>query len=223
MGIMYLLRRKEFAGLALRPTRHTASFLTRGIILVSSILLVSASFGQVPKSAGRTLAGNDVSLPDLFQQQPVVLVIGFSQKSSDDAKTWSRTLIQSEKEEGRNDVYGVILLSGVPHLLRGLVVRSIRKDVSESVQSRFVTVTDSEQEWRDFASVTSPDDVYILVLGASGEVCWRGHGPYSDPMLAAVKRSLQQARANLPSISGRSKPAQSASTKAGSGSAGGND
>jgi hypothetical protein len=78
MGIMYLLRRKEFAGLALRPTRHTASFLTRGIILVSSILLVSASFGQVPKSAGRTLAGNDVSLPDLFQQQPVVLVIGLA-------------------------------------------------------------------------------------------------------------------------------------------------
>jgi hypothetical protein len=186
-------------------------------------LLVPASFGQVPKSAGTTLAGADVSLPDLFQQQPVVLVIGFSQKSSDDAKTWSRTLIQSEQEEGRNDVYGVILLSRVPHLLRGLVVRSIRKDVSESVQSRFVTVTDSEQEWRDFASVTSPDDVYILVLNAGGEVCWRGHGPYSDPMLAAVKRSLQQARANLPSISSRSKPAQSASTKAGSGSAGGND
>ena len=101
MEIMYRLQSKEFAGLAFRPTRHKASFLTRGIIQVSSLLLVPASSGKVPKSAGRTLAGADVSLPGLFQQQPVVLVIGFSQKSSDDAKTWSRTLIKSEQEEGR--------------------------------------------------------------------------------------------------------------------------
>jgi hypothetical protein len=152
----------------------------------------------LPVTAAVTLDGANVQLPAFFHHDASVLVIGFSKRSSDETREWSKRLFEAEKNKGRSDVYGLIMLARVPRFARGFVTNSIRRDVSPAVQSHFVTVTDNEEAWRKTLQVTSDEEAYLLVVSGQGSVVWRGHGNYSDKILAVIEEELQKAQASEP-------------------------
>ncbi len=75
---------------------------------------------------------------------------------------------------------------------------SIRKDISPTVQSHFVTVTDNEEAWRKTLQAASDEEAYLVVVNGQGSVMWRGHGNYSDKILAVIADELQKAQASEP-------------------------
>ena len=151
---------------------------------------------MLPATAAVTLDGANVQLPEFFGHNASVLVIGFSKRSSDATREWSKRLFEAEKNKSRSDVYGLIMLTKVPRFARGFVTNSIRTDVSPAVQSHFVTVTDNEEAWRNTLQVTSDEDAYLVVVNAQGFVIWRGHGNYSDKILSVIEGELQKAQAS---------------------------
>ena len=179
-----------------RPLWHKSwlALAATGLLALALFTALPSLLAQsLPETKGRTLDGKMVTLPELFHQRATVLVVGFSPKASDESRTWGKRLYTAEQAEGRDDIYGLIMLARVPHFLRGFVASSIRREIAPSVQSHYVTLSDNEEAWRSLAQVSSPDEAYLLVVDGQGKVCWRGHGEYSKQALSVVQEELRKA------------------------------
>ena len=62
------------------------------------------------------------------------------------------------------------MLESVPRIMRGFVIRSMKKDVSERNQPHFLPITDNEPLWRTLAHYDKPEDAYILLVAPDGTV-----------------------------------------------------
>lgn len=170
------------------------------VVICAVGLLLSMSFTtrpllaqHIPDTEGRTLQGENVAVPGILNQHPAFLILGFSQRSTDDARSWSKGLHQAEILQGRDDVYDLIMLERVPRLLRGLVERQIRNDVSPAVRSHFISLIHDEDRWRAFAHIDSDKDVYVVLVDQYGGLCWETHGPPSQKALAAAAGAMSTA------------------------------
>lgn len=143
---------------------------------------------MVPPIDTQALDGTAVHLPD--GRQPTLLVLGFTRKSGDGVRAWGKTLTHEPWNMHAATVYELAFLGEVPKPFRGLVLRSIRKQVSTNGQTHFLPLYTNAQPWKTIASAKSDDDVYLLLLDASGAVRWRGHGPYSTTLDAEVNRQV---------------------------------
>ena len=146
---------------------------------------------HIPMVTTTSLNGQTLSLPELFHNKPAILVVGFSPDSKEQARLWSKQLIEADL--GRSNVYGLVMLDRVPRLLRSFVLHEIRKDVAASFQFRFLIITNDDQQWRKLAGVQSLQDAYLLVVDGQGLTRWRSHESFSVIALARTREALRQA------------------------------
>ena len=135
--------------------------------------------------------GQTHSLPELFHSKPAILVVGFSPESKEQARLWSKQLIDAVP--GQGNVYNLVMLARVPRLLRGYALHEIREDVSASIQSRFLVITADDQQWRELADVESLQDAYLLVADGQGFIRWWSHESFSVVVLARTREALRRA------------------------------
>ena len=50
----------------------------------------------------------------------------------------------------------------------------------------------SETELKRFVTFSSPDDAYLLLLDANGEVKWRGHGLFREEDYSALRDAAKK-------------------------------
>ena len=79
-------------------------------------------------------------------------------------------------------VLELAMLEKAPGILRGMIKSGMRKGVSASEQDRIVVMTKDQAQWEKFFSVGGDKDPYVLLLNATGEVVWHGHGQAADLM-----------------------------------------
>ena len=116
------------------------------------------------------LSGQVIRLP---KDPPpyALLVLGFSEKSSSDSAACGKRLQEAIPKQVDANVFQLPILEGVPRLVRGFVKRSIKKSVSDGLQSTFIPVFDHEAEWKRLTAFESADDAYILLTGFRDEFC----------------------------------------------------
>jgi hypothetical protein len=73
-----------------------------------------------------------------------------------------------------------------------MVTSGIRSSTPATEQDHFVILVHGEQDLKHFVGYSTPDDAYLLLLDAKGEIRWRGHGLFKDEDYAALKNVAKQ-------------------------------
>jgi hypothetical protein len=154
------------------------------LILFLSLARIAGAGTHAPEGIPTThavaLDGHGVDLPRDLQGRSI-LVVGFTRTSEAATTSWEKKL-RSEPATSKVSMYNVAMLAEVPSILRGMVVRSIRKKVPEFARPNFIPITEDEDAWKRVCGFTSeaPDAAYVLLVERNGMVVWRTHESISQ-------------------------------------------
>jgi hypothetical protein len=168
--------------------------MKRPRLLLIVCIIATVSYAQtMPPLKGKALDNTEVSVPAAGGRQILILIVGFSQKSGDFCRVWSKKIAADYHADGRLSYFSLPVLQGAPSLFRPLIVRGIRKSLPLEEQRRFVPIYSNESDWKKFVNFSAPDDAYLVIADPEGHLVWQAHGAYSD----AVYGNLQKSVANL--------------------------
>ena len=125
-----------------------------------------------------TLDGVDVTVPD--PQGAAVLVVGFGRAAGQQVRAWRAHI---DEIASAPPVASVMVIDGVPGLLRGALTRAMRGEVSEERQKTIYLVTEDGDAWRElvrFDEADGADAAYVVRFDGQGQVCFRHVGAISD-------------------------------------------
>ena len=150
---------------------------------------------RIPDVHTTSFSGVPVDLPSMLSGgRLAVLVLGFSKDSRTQATLWGRRLAADYLNAPDVLYFEMPVLESVPRLLRGVVLRSIKSDVSARAQPHFAAVLTEEQRWRSLAHYNRPEDAYVLLVDSSGVIRSQLQGEPTDAAYAGLKRQIQQLR-----------------------------
>lgn len=149
-------------------------------MIITGVFLSWMAFSPLPAVGAETLAGAKVSLPQVFNSRPAVLIWSFSREGGAKVKDWFTAL----DREAPGQVYSVAMLEAAPRLIRGLIRSGMRRDTPANAHSRTLLLYKGEKEWRARLGLKDPAVPFIVVLNGAGEIVWSRGAAYS-PALAA--------------------------------------
>ena len=168
---------------------RTALFLLRFVPLLAPFPAL-AQTSVIPSVSADTLAGEHVHLPADLRGKDGILVLGFGKDARTEVRDWGKRLAVDYFTSPTVLYYEMPVVAGVPRLLRGMVMKQIASEVSDRGKHHFVPITDNEPRWRTLAHVTDPNQAYILLVDAAGNVQWTTAGPLTDSAYQAVRDHL---------------------------------
>ena len=145
----------------------------------------------IPPVHGAVLAGPKVDLPEGLKGKVGVLVMGFSQGSRSQVTIWGKRLALDYYQSPQVSYYEMAMVASIPHIMRRLVLRKMKGDVSERGQTTFLPVEDHEKEWKAVTSYRAEDDAYVLVVDGGGVVRWRTQGDLNEAGYAELKQQVK--------------------------------
>ncbi len=165
-------------------------------------LLTALAFGfspgiahEIPETHATTLSDKPINLPADLKGHPTILIVGFSQHSRDAVTQWAQRLAADYRDSPTVLYYEMPVLTEVPRLLRGVVIRKIKQDVPPRAQPRFIPITDHADEWRTLTGYDkdhAEDAAYLVLLNASGTVkSHQAEGPPTDATYASLRRQIE--------------------------------
>lgn len=162
------------------------------LVLAAAVSLASpATTARTwPASRARTLSGKPLTVPEQLGTTNV-LIVGFTKRSRTQTEAWSRRLRGDARVTAKASVYDVMVLDGVPSLIRSTILRQVTSGVPKDRHERFLVVTEDVSTWRTFLNVHSEDVAYIVVLSSRGEVKWRSQGALNETYYQALGTALQ--------------------------------
>ena len=179
------------SGVRLMRDRSTSKFY-RVALLFLSLTVASAQAETFLHLVGETLSGRQMVLPDNAHGRIALLVIGFTKKSSQATREWGQRFRKDFGSDQRYVVYQVAVLEDVPRFIRGMVTSSIRRETPPGEQEHFVTLFNGEANLKRFVAYSAPDDAYLLLFDAKGEIRWRGHGLFLEEDYAGLQETTKQ-------------------------------
>jgi hypothetical protein len=172
--------------------RRSALRFCRLAILSVAAFALSARSETLPRLEGESLSGKQVILPNGAHGKIALLVIGFTKKSSHATQAWGQRFKKDFGNDERYVVYPVAVLEDVPGFIRGMVTSSIRRGVPPGEQDHFVILFQGEADLKRVVAFSVPDEAYLLLLDAKGEVQWHGHGLFGEQDYAALRDAAKQ-------------------------------
>jgi len=163
--------------------------LTGFCLIALAIASQTCAAQAIPPTAGQTLTGKRIVLAEAARGQTTILMAAFSRKAGDGCGAWVDEL-EKDPAFARAATYQIAMLAAAPSLLRGMIVSGIRKGLPPARQDRFVVLTEDEKLWRDFFAVTADAEPYVMLIDATGQVLWHGHGAAVnlEPLLRGAMR-----------------------------------
>lgn len=155
-------------------------------ITVLAVSLVSLYAEQFPKIEGENLLGKQVVLPDAAAGQPAAIVIGFTQNSLSQTKAWTSS-VQQELP-----IFTVAVLEDTPRLVRGTVMRGMKKGIPEDQRDHFIVIDHNGRDLKQAAGFDRPDDAYVLLLDKNGAIHWRFRGAVTDAALQELESQASE-------------------------------
>jgi hypothetical protein len=162
-----------------------------GLFLAAIVLFVVPGRSEtIPLTHATALSGRQVTLPADLKARSTVLVLGFTQKSSDACSAWGQQIAAMTAGDSRVVNLQMPVLESVPRWIRGMVVHSMKGHVPVNLQGTFVPVFENETEWKHVVGFSAPDDAYVVVADAQGRIVWQAHGAVTDAQMRELKVHL---------------------------------
>ena len=162
--------------------------------LLASLITACPGLAQsVPATTAKALDGTTIAFPTPASQKPLLLMVGFSHKSSDDFKLWNQQTLSPYLSDPRIEYYELADLQGVPSFIKGMILHGMRREIHGTEQSHFAPLTAGEEEWKKAIGYSSSVNTYIVLADASGHIVWQTHGVPDEQKIAGLKKALAQA------------------------------
>lgn len=159
--------------------------------LLVCLLIACPGLAQaVPATTAKALDGTAIAFPRPESRKPLLLVVGFSHKSSEDFKQWNQRMLSPYLSDPHIDYYELADLQGVPSLVRSMILHGMRREVPAAQHSHFAPFTAGEEEWKKAVNYSASDNTYIVVADPTGHIVWQTHGVPDDEKVSGLKKAL---------------------------------
>lgn len=161
--------------------------------LVASVIIACHGLAQsVPATTGQALDGKVIAFPNAASRKPLLVMIGFSHKSSDDFKRWNQQMLSPYLSDPRIEYYELADLEGVPSFIKGMIQHGMRREIHGAEQSHFAPFTTGEAEWKKAVGYSSSENTYILLADPSGQIVWKTQGAPDEQKMSGLKKALAE-------------------------------
>lgn len=158
----------------------------------SSLVINQDPTGQVfPSVRGTSLDGKSYLLPDDFAGKPLVLLVGYKQRSQFDLDRWILGLVQLQTP------VRIVELPTIKGLIPGMFANRIdegmRNGIPEEDWGAVITVYDEAAPIVEFTGNENGSNGRVILLDKSGKVIWfadRGYSAGEVKALDAAVRAL---------------------------------
>ncbi len=158
--------------------------------LLAGVLASHSVAQQIPATEEKTIRGTTVSLPDAASGKPLLLIVGFTHKSSGQCDAWAKQLAPVYLKDERVLYYEAADFQGVPSLIMKMILHGMRKEIPSDRQPRFVLLESNEEQWKKLVNYSAPEEAYVIVADSSGKVVWQTRGRVSNEQIAALKTEV---------------------------------
>lgn len=162
-------------------------FAALTVLLASSLLGIAQS---IPETQGKALDDTPVIFPQKGDSRPLIIMIGFSHKSSQGFDAWNKKILSSYLSDPKVVYYEVANLQGVPSFVRGMILHGMRRTVPKPEHPHFLPIFSAEEEWKKAAGFSDPNAPYVLVADATGKIVWQTHGMPTESSIAECKETI---------------------------------
>lgn len=148
-------------------------------------------FGQtIPPMKLKTLDGKDADLPIHGSNKPLLLMIGFSHRSSQDFAHWNKLARTPYFSDSRIDYLELADLQGLPSLIARMILHGMRRAIGEPERAHFAPFYSDEEKWKSLVSYGDPGIAYLVLTDAAGKVVWQGHGSATEAKSAELESAI---------------------------------
>lgn len=169
------------------------------ILLIFSIISCSTTYkkqnplGQnFPVLTGKALDGKRWVLPKDFKNKPVILLIGYKQRSQFDIDRW---LIGLDQYGVKLSAYEVPAIQGmIPRMLKTSINSGMRNGIPVEIWSGVITLYKDGEKLQAFTGNEKGNNARIMVLDPSGKIVYfydRGFSVQALKKLDMVAKKLK--------------------------------
>lgn len=153
-------------------------------------LTCAAAAQQFPALEAQTLTDKKLTVPAAWAGKPALLIVGFSQASQRSSESWGKELLQDFGKDF--PYYSAAVLEDAPRLLRGVITGGIKRSIPKPGHDRFLVFYKGQKELKQVAGFDpkSPDDAYLVIVDAAGNVKWKFHGKPTPTQVAEIKAAF---------------------------------
>jgi hypothetical protein len=137
------------------------------------LLTVISSAQTIPRTELVSLDGQPIVFPKPGSEKPLLIVLSFSHKGSDDVSNWYKYF----KDDARFDYYELADFQGVPSFVMKMILHGMRRSVKEPERSHMAPFYTNEDQWKALVHFDDPNVAYVLLANAKGEVLKQVRGP----------------------------------------------
>jgi hypothetical protein len=165
--------------------------ILRYLIFSALFLMTIPSLSQqIPRTDVTTLTGTHVFLPKEAKGKPLLLLLTFSHKGSDDLSAWNKRFKVSYATDPRIDYFELSDFQGVPPFVMKMILHGLRRSVHEPERSHFAPFYTQEDGWKKLVNYGDPKITYLILADSSGHVVWQTRGPATDGKAAELEAAI---------------------------------
>jgi hypothetical protein len=142
----------------------------------------------LPEISGQTLSGKQLTLPKAAAGRPAIVSFSFSKTGGKDSALWSEHVEKDFPAIGHP--YTLMMIEAAPKFVRGMIISSSKKGMSEQAQDRCIAMEHDEDAWKKRIGFTGDTVAYVFLLGPDGHIRWRSSGSFSDAEYSNLKKEI---------------------------------
>jgi hypothetical protein len=156
----------------------------------SSVVVNQDPTGQIfPSVRGTSLAGESYMLPDDFAGKPLVLLVGYKQRSQFDLDRWILGLVQLQTP------VRIVELPTIKGLIPGMFANRIdegmRNGIPEEDWGAVITVYDEAAPIVAFTGNENGSNGRVMLLDKAGKVIWFADQGYSAGQVKSLDAAVR--------------------------------
>src|SRR5712672_324349 len=153
------------AGVSAMMRIFTCAFLLLGTAI--ALAQTSRPGTTIPQIKGTTLEDQAIILPDAVRGKVTLLIITFSKAAGELGRGWNDPFHKDHPQDDKVTSYAIAMLEDVPSLLRGMVRGGIKRGVPLLMRRRFLTVSQDENQWKQYVGLKNDKDPYLILFDAN--------------------------------------------------------
>jgi hypothetical protein len=165
-----------------------------------SLLLLSACSSTVltppdlssktfPQVQGKSLDGQEITIPDSYRGKVTVLLIGYQQKTQFDIDRWILGLLQADVPV---QIVEVPTIAGMmPQVVQGFIDNGMRSGIPKTDWASVVTVYEDASKIIEAIGNERPQSTHVVLLDKAGKIVWTTNSGYSAHQVMELKEVVQ--------------------------------
>jgi hypothetical protein len=170
--------------------------IVRYLAFSASLLAIPSFSQQIPRTEVTTLTGAHVALPQEANGKPLLLLLTFSHKGTDDLAAWNKRFKVSYAKDPRIGYFELADFQGVPPFVMKMILHGMRRSVHEPERSHLAPFVTQEDDWKKLVNYGDPKIIYLILADGSGHVIWQTHGPATDEKAVELEAAIAKQHAH---------------------------